>query len=715
MSAMLATNRWAPSVTQALRYRSLLSCMMLRSPGVAVSRRMFSSSGEAVPLGKVRNVAIIAHVDHGKTTLVDTLLRQTMQDGDKMSGSMDCNELEMERGITILSKVTRLEWKGHVLNIVDTPGHADFGGEVERVMSMVDGVVLLVDIVQGPRTQTKFVLQKALALPHVQPIVVINKADRTTDRSQDQIETEIFDLFCSLNATEQQLDYRTMYASARDGWAVTDYADIKDESKRQNCYCILDSIVDLIKPPIETRTEQNGDKFSMLVTTIEKPPSTMNLSWTSTGKIYSGAIKKGEHHVHSRIWIIKEASATSAVSRMGIVFISKDESHLQPRRLITDPYLTVKVYIKSPEGNVIAKEKVRELTVMKGLNREIVKSAATGDIVAITLGGNVIPSVADTICSAQDVEPIPSIPIDPPVMSLKLSVNTSPLAGKDGKFLTIEAMWKRLVRETTNNVAIKAERTPEKDGLIVKGRGELQLSILAEQMRREGFEMTVSQPTVVTRVVDGEKQEPYEEVVILADNELASIFADKLASRGGELTELVPQKGNESLLKAVISSRNLMGFRTYVREKSQGKAVMMSTLVGFKKWQKSIPSNRDRVLISAGQGICTEHDLVHMSHKGTLFVKPNDQVYVGQIIGVHNGDQELDMNPTKGKREQEIRRKNKEIKEVLPPHKPFTLDEALGFIEEDECVEITPHRLAIRKNVLDPGLRKSQKRKEGKN
>ncbi|KAF4709959.1 hypothetical protein FOZ63_031734, partial [Perkinsus olseni] len=478
----------------------------------------------------------------------------------------------------------------------------------------------------------------------------------------------IFDLFCSLNATEQQLDYQTIYASARDGWAVTDYDHIKDESRRRNCYCVLDAIVDLIKPPIETRAEQNGDKFSMLVTTVEKPPSTMNLSWTSTGKIYSGSIKKGDL-----------------------------------------------VYIKSSDGNIVGKEKVRELTVMKGLNREIVKSASTGDIVAATLGGNIVPSVADTICSAQDVEPIPSIPIDPPVMSLKLSVNTSPLAGKDGKFLTIEAMWKRLVRETTNNVAIKAERTPEKDGLIVKGRGELQLSILAEQMRREGFEMTVSQPTVVTRVVDGEKQEPYEEVVILAENELASIFADKLSSRGGELSELLPQKGNESLLKAVISSRNLMGFRTYVREKSQGKAVMMSTLVGFKKWQKSIPSSRDKVLISAGQGVCTEHDLVHMSHKGTLFVKPNDQVYIGQIIGVHNGDQELDMNPTKGKREQEIRRKNKEIKEVLPPHKPFTLDEALGFIEEDECVEITPNRLAIRKNTLDPGLRKSQRRKEGKN
>ncbi|EER17116.1 gtp-binding protein typa/bipa, putative [Perkinsus marinus ATCC 50983] len=234
------------------------------------------SRGEAVPLDKIRNVAIIAHVDHGKTTLVDTLLRQTLQ-GTPNLGSMDCNELEMERGITILSKVTRLEWKGHVLNIVDTPGHADFGGEVERVMSMVDGVVLLVDIVQGPRTQTKFVLQKALALPHVQPMVVINKADRTTDRSQDQIETEIFDLFCSLNASEQQLDYTTIYASARDGWAVTEYDHIKDLNRRQNwldamlgCYCILDAIVDLIKAPIETRVEQNGDKFSMLVTTVEK-------------------------------------------------------------------------------------------------------------------------------------------------------------------------------------------------------------------------------------------------------------------------------------------------------------------------------------------------------------------------------------------------------------------------------------------------------------
>ncbi|MBO6289112.1 MAG: translational GTPase TypA [Alphaproteobacteria bacterium] len=600
----------------------------------------------------MRNIAIIAHVDHGKTTLVDGLLRQsgTFRDNQKVVDCvMDSNDLERERGITILSKCTSVEWNGTHINIVDTPGHADFGGEVERILSMVDGVVLLVDSSEGPMPQTKFVLGKALKIG-LKPIVVINKADKA-DARPDEVLNEIFDLFVSLDANDEQLDFPVLYASGRNGWAVRDLSE-----EHKDLTPLFETILSYVSEPV-----CEPDKpFRMLATTLEADKFVGRIL---TGKIQSGSIKVND---------------------------------------------TVKVINKDGE---VERTKITKIMAYKGLERVALDAAHAGDIVAVA--GIVKGTVADTIC-ALDVpatDYINAQPIDPPTLVMTFSVNDSPLAGKEGDKVTSRVIWARLEKEAEGNIALKISRTDNSDSFEVAGRGELQLGVLIETMRREGFELSISRPRVIMKHDEnGQLLEPIEEVVIDVDEEFSGAVVEKLGQRRAEMTDMIPsQVGNKVRLVFHAPSRGLIGYHSEFLTDTRGTGVMNRIFYAFEPYKGEIENRRNGAMISSENGQAIAYSLWKLQDRGPMFVEHNSPVYVGMIIGEHNKYNDIDVNPTKSKQLTNIRAAGKdEAIDLIPPRK-MSLEQALAYIQADELLEVTPKSLRLRKKILDPIARKRSK------
>lgn len=600
----------------------------------------------------MRNIAIIAHVDHGKTTLVDGLLRQsgTFRDNQKVADCvMDSNALERERGITILSKCTSVDWHGTHINIVDTPGHADFGGEVERILSMVDGVVLLVDASEGPMPQTKFVLGKALKIG-LKPIVVINKADKP-DARPDEVLNEIFDLFVSLNANDEQLDFPVLYASGRNGWAVRDLAD-----EHKDLTPLFETIVSYVSEPV-----CEPDKpFRMLATTLE--------SDKFVGRILTGKIQSGSVKVNDAVKVINE------------------------------------------HGEV-ERAKITKIMAYKGLERVALDEAHAGDIVAVA--GIVKGTVADTICAPEvDVKDfIKAQPIDPPTLAMTFSVNDSPLAGKEGDKVTSRVIWARLEKEAEGNIALKISRTDNSDTFEVAGRGELQLGVLIETMRREGFELSISRPRVIMkRDENGQLLEPVEEVVVDVDEEFSGAVVEKLSKRRAELVEMIPsQVGNKVRLIFHAPSRGLIGYHSEFLTDTRGTGVMNRIFYAFEPYKGEIEDRRNGVMISSENGQAIAYSLWKLQDRGPMFVEHNSPVYVGMIIGEHTKYNDIEVNPTKSKQLTNIRAAGKdEAIDLIPPRK-LSLEQALAYIQSDELLEVTPKSLRLRKRILDPIARKRAK------
>ena len=600
----------------------------------------------------MRNIAIIAHVDHGKTTLVDGLLRQsgTFRDNQKVADCvMDSNALERERGITILSKCTSVDWHGTHINIVDTPGHADFGGEVERILSMVDGVVLLVDASEGPMPQTKFVLGKALKIG-LKPIVVINKADKP-DARPDEVLNEIFDLFVSLNANDEQLDFPILYASGRNGWAVRDLAD-----EHKDLTPLFETIVSYVSEPV-----CEPDKpFRMLATTLE--------SDKFVGRILTGKIQSGSVKVNDAVKVINE------------------------------------------HGEV-ERAKITKIMAYKGLERVALDAAHAGDIVAVA--GIVKGTVADTICAPEvDVKDfIKAQPIDPPTLAMTFSVNDSPLAGKEGDKVTSRVIWARLEKEAEGNIALKISRTDNSDTFEVAGRGELQLGVLIETMRREGFELSISRPRVIMkRDENGQLLEPVEEVVVDVDEEFSGAVVEKLSKRRAELVEMIPsQVGNKVRLIFHAPSRGLIGYHSEFLTDTRGTGVMNRIFYAFEPYKGEIEDRRNGVMISSENGQAIAYSLWKLQDRGPMFIDPGVPVYTGMIIGEHTKPNDIEVNPCKAKQLTNIRAAGKdEAIDLVPPRK-MSLEQGLSYIQEDELLEVTPKTLRLRKRILDPIARKRQK------
>ena len=605
----------------------------------------------------MRNIAIIAHVDHGKTTLVDTMLRQsgTFRDNQVVAErALDSNDLERERGITILAKCTSVEWKGARFNIVDTPGHADFGGEVERILDMVDSPIVLVDAAEGPLPQTKFVVSKALKIG-LKPIVVINKVDRPDARPQEVYE-EVFDLFASLDATDEQLDFPVLYASGREGWAVKDL----DKDPRESIAPLFDLIMDFVPPP---KCDPHGP-FSLLVTTIENDPFVGRIL---TGKIHSGSVK-----VNSTI---------KAIGR---------------------------------DGKTIETARVSKILAFRGLKRTGLEEAHAGDIVA--LAGLAKATVADTLCDLSVTTPIPAQPIDPPTLAMTFSINTSPLAGKDGDKVTSRVIWDRLQKEAEGNVALRISRTESTDAFEVAGRGELQLGILIEQMRREGYELSISRPRVLMQVdpVSGKKLEPIEEVIIDVDEQYVGTVCEKLGERRAEMTDMRPSGGNKTRVTFLAPSRSLIGYHSQFLTDTCGTGVMNKVFHSYQPYKGAIPGRRTGVMVSTDNGKAVPYALWKLEDRGPMFIEPGVDVYAGMIIGEHTKSNDIEVNPVKTKHLTNIRAAGKDDNVMLTPPKKMSLEEALAYIQEDELVEVTPKTFRLRKAILDENLRKRAANKAAK-
>lgn len=600
----------------------------------------------------LRNIAIIAHVDHGKTTMVDGLLKQsgTFRDNQKVAECvMDSNDLERERGITILSKCTSVNWQGTHINIVDTPGHADFGGEVERILSMVDGVVLLVDSSEGPMPQTKFVLGKALKIG-LNPIVVINKADKA-DARVDEVLDEVFDLFVSLNANDRQLDFPVLYASGRNGWAVKDL----DKDEKKDLTPLFELILSYVKEP----DCQPDEPFKMLATTLEADKFVGRIL---TGKIQAGKIKVSD--------TIKALNA---------------------------------------ENNEVERFRVSKILAYRGLNRESLNEAAAGDIVA--LAGASKATVADTLCALEVSESLHAQPIDPPTLAMSFSVNDSPLAGREGDKVTSRMIWDRLCKEAEGNIALRISRTDSTDTFEVAGRGELQLGVLIETMRREGFELSISRPRVLMKKDEnGQLLEPVEEVVVDVDEEFSGVVVEKIGQRRGELIEMIPsQVGNKVRLIFNAPSRGLIGYHSEFLTDTRGTGVMNRLFKAYEPYKGDIDSRRNGVLISSESGTAIAYSLWKLQDRGPMFIDSGVPVYTGMIIGEHTKPNDLEVNPTKAKQLTNIRAAGKdEAIDLIPPRK-MSLEQGLSYIQEDELLEVTPKSLRLRKRILDPIMRKRSK------
>ena len=605
---------------------------------------------------ELRNIAIIAHVDHGKTTLVDAMLRQsgTFRENQQVAERiMDSNELERERGITILAKCTSVQWKGVRINIVDTPGHADFGGEVERILSMVDGVVVLVDAAEGPMPQTKFVTGKALALG-LRPIVVINKVDRG-DARPHQVHDEVFDLFAILDADDHQLDFPTMFAVGRDGWA-----DESLDGPRKDLSALFDLIVRHVPPP---ETHQ-GEQFTMLATTLEADPY---LGRVLTGRIHGGTVKLNQQ--------------VKALSR---------------------------------DGNLIEQFRVTKILAYRGIERTALDSADAGDIVAIA--GMSKATVADTICALEVTEALHAQPIDPPTLAMTFSVNDSPLAGLEGDKVTSRVIGARLMRETDSNVAIHVKETGSKDAFEVAGRGELQLGVLIETMRREGFELSISRPRVLFRTDPdtGERLEPIEEVLIDVDEEYSGVVVEKMSLRKAEMTGMRPSGGGKLRVTFLAPSRGLIGYHGEFLTDTRGTGLMNRMFHGFVPYKGPIEGRRNGVLISNGAGETVAYALWYLEERGPLFVGAGVKAYEGMIIGEHSRGNDLEVNPLKAKQLTNIRTTSKDEAVRLTPPRRMSLEQAIAYIADDELVEVTPKSIRLRKRLLDANERKKASRsKEG--
>jgi GTP-binding protein len=605
---------------------------------------------------ELRNIAIIAHVDHGKTTLVDQLLKQSgsVRENQQMQErALDSNDLERERGITILAKCTSVEWQGTRINIVDTPGHADFGGEVERILSMVDGVVLLVDAAESVMPQTKFVLSKALKLG-LKPIVVINKIDRSDAQPKETLES-IFDLFLALEASDYQLDFHVLYASGRNGWAVNELED-----ERKDLSPLFRRIVEDVPAPKPIALAGDENPFKMLVTTLEAD--------NFLGRILTGRIESGAMTVNRVIKVLNN------------------------------------------DSKEIERARVTKLLAFRGLARVPVARAEAGDIIAIA--GLQIATVADTLCDMQVTEAIHANPIDPPTLAMTVSVNDSPLAGREGDKVQSRVIRERLLREAEGNVAIKVKETG--DGAFeVAGRGELQLGVLIETMRREGFEVSISRPRVLFQSgVKGERLEPMEEVTIDVDDPYTGVVIEKISTRKGEMTDMRPTGAGKTRIVFTAPSRGLIGYHGEFLTDTRGTGVINRMFSGYAPHKGPIAGRTNGVLISTGDGEAVAYALWYLEERGKLFVVPGTKVYQGMVIGQNAKDNDLEVNPLKAKQLTNIRTTSKDEAVRLTPIVPMTLEQAIAYIEDDELVEVTPQSIRIRKRELSPHDRKRTARAE---
>lgn len=597
---------------------------------------------------KLKNIAIIAHVDHGKTTLVDVLLRQSGQFRDNQQVAervMDSNDLERERGITILAKVTSLMWKDTRINIVDTPGHADFGAEVERILSMVDGVVILVDAAEGPLPQTKFVSGKALKLG-LKPIVVINKVDRP-DAQPDVVHEQVFDLFVALEANDEQLDFPLLYASGRNGWASKEL-----NGPQEDMAPLFDLICEYVPSP---KVDVNAP-FSMLVTMIENNPF---LGRLVTGRVMSGTAK----------------------TNMPIKAIDLENKPVESGR-------------------------VTKLLTFRGIEREPVDSVSAGDI--ISLAGLTEATVSNTVCDPAVTTALPALPIDPPTISMSFAVNNGPIAGREGDKVTSRNIRDRLFREAESNVALKIKDGATADIFEVFGRGELQMSVLIETMRREGFELLIGRPRVLfhTDETTGERMEPMEEVVVDVDEAYSGAVVQKISMRKGEMQSMAPSGGGKIRLSFIAPTRGLIGYHGEFLTDTRGTGIMNRIFHGYAPYKGNIESRRTGVLIAMADGEATEYDLFNLQDRGTIMIMPGTRVYEGMIVGEHSRDNDLPVNVLKGKKLTNVRASGSDESTKLIPPRILTLEQAITFINDDEQVEVTPKSIRLRKAILDPNERK---------
>ena len=599
------------------------------------------------PKLNIRNIAIIAHVDHGKTTLIDRLLTQSGQfraNQRVVERVMDSNELERERGITILSKCASVEWEGVRINIVDTPGHADFGGEVERILGMVDGVLLLVDAAEGPMPQTKFVTAKALKLG-LKPIVVINKMDKPDTRA-DEVHDEVFDLFVALEAAEEQLDFPTLFASAKEGWAAEN-----SETSGGDMRLLFEKILAYVPSPAVA-----DGPFKMLATTLESDPY---IGRVLTGRILSGTVR---------------------------------------------PNMTVKALGR--DGQVVERTRITKVLAFRGISRTAVEEAQAGDIVAVA--GFDAATVADTLCDLDNTEPISAEPVDPPILSMIFSINDSPLVGRSGKKVTSRLIRARLMAEAEGNVAIHVRDAESNDAFEVSGRGELQMGVLIETMRREGFELSISRPRVLTRADadTGKTLEPYEDVVVDVDEEFSGVVLEAIAKRKGRMVEMRPSGGGKVRLRFIAPSRGLIGYHGDFMTETRGTGVMHRVFREYGPFAGPISDRRNGVLVSNGSGKSVPYALMNLEDRGALFIGAGVPVYEGMIIGEHSRGQDIDVNPMKTKRLTNIRASGTDEAVRLTTPRRMSLEQSIAYIQDDELVEITPDSIRLRKRYLDPHKRK---------
>ncbi len=596
---------------------------------------------------KIRNIAIIAHVDHGKTTLVDKMLytahlfRDNEQKGELI---LDNNDLERERGITILAKNVSIEYKGYKINIIDTPGHADFGGEVERVLNMADGVLLLVDAFEGPMPQTRFVLQKALEL-NLKPILVINKVDKLNCRP-DEVQEEVFDLMLNLNATDDQLDFQTIYGSAKNGWMSTDW-----HNPTTDLTALMDAIIEYIPAPQELEGSPQ-----MLITSLDYNSYVGRIA---IGRVHRGVLRDG----------------------MNVTLAKKDGS--------------------------LVKTKIKELHTFQGMGHVKTDEVKSGDICALI--GIEGFEIGDTVCDYDSPEPLKPIAIDEPTMSMVFTINDSPFFGQDGKFVTSRHIQERLNKELEKNLALRVERGTDENSWHVFGRGVLHLSVLIETMRREGYELQVGQPQVIYKDIDGVRCEPVEQLTVNTPEDCSGKIIEFVSTHKGEMVKM-EMVNDRVQLEFTIPSRGIMGMRTYVMNVSAGEAIMAHRFLEYQPYKGEIVKRNNGSLIAMEAGTAYAYALDKLQDRGRFFIYPQEEVYAGQVVGESNKEGDIVINVTKSKKLTNMRSKSADDKAVLPPPVIFSLEEALEYIKEDEYVEVTPHHMRIRKIILDELERKRANR-----
>ena len=601
----------------------------------------------------IRNIAIIAHVDHGKTTLVDQLLRQSGSFRENQvvaERAMDRNDLERERGITILAKCTSVVWKDTRINIIDTPGHADFGGEVERILNMVDGAIVLVDAAEGALPQTKFVLTKALARG-IKPIVVVNKVDRQ-DARPDEVHTEMFDLFAALGANDEQLDFPMLFASGRQGWA--DHA--LDGPKKD-----LAPLYDMVLSHVPSPSCDRDKPFAMVASILEADPF--------LGRVLTGRVEQGRARTNMPVRVLRA------------------------------------------DGSVVETGRLTKLLSFRGLERVAADEVEAGDIVAIA--GLSEATIPETIASPEVAAALPAIPVDPPTLSMTFRLNDGPLGGREGKKVTSRQIRDRLFKEVEGNVAIRVTDSPESEAFEVAGRGELQLGVLIEQMRREGFELTIGRPRVLTREnpESGDREEPVEEVLVDVDEPFSGIVVEKLSMRKGVMQDMRPSGGGKVRLTFLIPSRGLIGYHNEFLTDTRGTGIMNRLFAGYQPWAGSIAGRVKGSLISSEDGQAVQYSLFSLQERGALFVDPGEKVYVGMILGEHSRENDLEVNPIKEKKLTNIRAAGKDEALLLTPPRRMSLEQAIAYIEDDELVEVTPSAVRIRKRYLNPNERKKMEKR----